>query len=234
MNHPEHKLQIEVAAVLASRLDPATTWWTSVDAGWMPTAWAARIRRERGVRSGVPDVLALHEGRLIAIELKSPRGRLSDNQRAMREELLRAGARWWLCRSAQAVLEALRRERVPVEHHKDNLPWKFRDANGVPQPADLYAFNPEEPDHLPQSDPSVRRHRRPVPKNGLLYWQRQLGGGAGCGGHHKAAERPTTAVCCACGDAFSPPRLGIIPKYCGTRCRQAAFRQRKRKRLRAA
>ena len=62
------------------------------------------MRKKRGVKPGVPDILILYRGKLIAIELKSRRGQCSWSQRAVRERLLRAGARWWVCRSANAAM----------------------------------------------------------------------------------------------------------------------------------
>jgi hypothetical protein len=54
------------------------------------------MRKKRGVKPGVPDVLVWYRGRSIAIELKSRRGQCSRPQRLVRERLLRAGAQWWV------------------------------------------------------------------------------------------------------------------------------------------
>ena len=52
-------------------------------------------------------------GKLIAIELKSRSGKCSPPQCAVREDLLRAGARgWWVCRTARAAMWALRKSGV--------------------------------------------------------------------------------------------------------------------------
>jgi hypothetical protein len=49
----------------------------------------------------------------ITIELKSRRGQCSPSQRAAREGLLRAGAQWWMARSARAAMCALYESGVP-------------------------------------------------------------------------------------------------------------------------
>jgi hypothetical protein len=70
------------------------------------------MRKKRGVKPGVPDVLVWYRGKSIMIELKSRRGQCSPSQRLVRERLLRAGAQWWVCRSAHAAMWALARSGV--------------------------------------------------------------------------------------------------------------------------
>jgi hypothetical protein len=70
-----------------------------------------------GCRSGVPDVLVLlrhaNGTRVIFIELKSVRGRMSPAQKQLRDDVLPTGARYYMARTAAAALAALKRERVP-------------------------------------------------------------------------------------------------------------------------
>jgi hypothetical protein len=70
------------------------------------------MRKKRSVKPGVPDVLVWYRGKSIMIELKSRRGQCSPSQRLVRERLLRAGAQWWVCRSAHAAMWALARSGV--------------------------------------------------------------------------------------------------------------------------
>ena len=51
----------------------------------------AAILKGLGVVAGVPDVIAIKDGRTFALELKTPGGRLSDNQRATHRAMLEAG-----------------------------------------------------------------------------------------------------------------------------------------------
>jgi hypothetical protein len=69
----------------------------------------------------VPDVLVWYRGKSIAIELKSPRGQCIRSQRLVREGLLRAGAHWWVCRSAD--VGAVRVGRALPHIH----PWARHD-----------------------------------------------------------------------------------------------------------
>ena len=102
----EWREQVKLARLLDKWLDPTCSFWTATD----PVAasvTSGAMRKKRGVKPGVPDCLVLYRGKLIAIELKSRRGQCSPSQRATREALLRAGAQWWVCRSADAAMSAL-------------------------------------------------------------------------------------------------------------------------------
>jgi hypothetical protein len=99
-------MQVEVARLLGTWL-PADCFWSAIDATTTsPTA--GLMRRLRGCRAGLPDIFVLYCGTLIAIEMKSPRRQCTRSQRAVRESLLRAGALWWECRSANSAMWALR------------------------------------------------------------------------------------------------------------------------------
>src|SRR6516165_7244352 len=94
----EWQEQKRLARLLDTWLPDCATW-TATD----PTAASAlsgAIRKQRGVKPGVPDVLVWYCGKSITIELKSRQGKCSPSQRLAREALLRAGAQWFLCRSA--------------------------------------------------------------------------------------------------------------------------------------
>jgi hypothetical protein len=51
----------------------------------------AAILKGLGVVAGVPDVIAVRDGRIYALELKAPNGRLSESQRATHSVMLKAG-----------------------------------------------------------------------------------------------------------------------------------------------
>jgi hypothetical protein len=106
------------------------------------------------VKPGVPDVLVWYPGGSITIELKSRRGQCSRSQRAVREALLRAGAQWWVCRSANAAMYALYDAGVPFRTiiHEDGKIERWQ------QPK-LPAWE------VPKCDPHERRPRAPD------YWE---------------------------------------------------------------
>jgi hypothetical protein len=104
--------QAKLSHLLDTWLDPARTFWTATDPV-AASATSGAMRKKRGVKPGVPDVLVWYPGGSITIELKSRRGQCSPSQRAVREALLRAGAQWWVCRSADAAMWALYESGVP-------------------------------------------------------------------------------------------------------------------------
>jgi hypothetical protein len=112
------------------------------------------MRKKRGVKPGLPDILVLNSGGLITIELKSRRGQCSPSQRAVREALLRAGAQWWVCRSASAAMWALRESGVLFRTivHDDGTTECW-------QQPELPAWE------LPKRNPHERRPRAPD------YWE---------------------------------------------------------------
>jgi hypothetical protein len=92
--------------MLDEHLDPADTFWTSLEN--KPLSRLSGIfQKQRGVRSGLPDVLVIYRGKPIFVELKSRAGVASKAQKQIRAEMLSAGADWWLARSARAALMAL-------------------------------------------------------------------------------------------------------------------------------
>jgi hypothetical protein len=104
--------QIKLAALLDTWLDPACTFWTATDPV-APSVASGFLRKRRGLKPGVPDCLVWYRGKSITIELKSRRGTCSRSQRLVREALLRAGAQWWVCRTARAAMWALYKSGVP-------------------------------------------------------------------------------------------------------------------------
>ena len=76
-------------------------------------AWVARLRGTWGQRKGLPDILACWQGRLIAIEVKTGRGRLTPEQRREHEALRAAGAVVIVGDAVQVVQELERLTQEP-------------------------------------------------------------------------------------------------------------------------
>ncbi len=102
----EWREQMKLSVMLDKYLDPACTFWTSLEN--KPISRISGIfQKKRGVKSGIPDVFVLYLGRPIFVELKSRAGVATKVQKQVRVELLPAGATWWMARSARAALMAL-------------------------------------------------------------------------------------------------------------------------------
>jgi hypothetical protein len=141
--------QLKLKIWLDKWLDPACTFWTATD----PVAasvTSGAMRKKRGVKPGVPDVLVWYPGGSITIELKSRRGQCSPSQRAVREALLRAGAQWWVCRSANAAMWALAQSGVQFR----TIVYEDGAIECWQQP-ELQAWE------VPKRDPHERRPRAP-------------------------------------------------------------------------
>lgn len=121
----EHQLQVAVARYLDVALR-APTWWTSIDhgAGKMARA-SAGLRKARGVKAGVPDILVFHPTghhasgvmritRVIGIELKAERGELSKAQWGVRDALEETGVSYYIARSVDDVEAILRPLGIPL------------------------------------------------------------------------------------------------------------------------
>ena len=95
-----------------------------------------------------------YPGGSITIELKSRRGQCSPSQRAVREALLRAGAQWWVCRSADEAMWALYKSGVPFRTivHEDGTIERWQQPELAPW-------------EVPKRDPRERRPRAPD------YWE---------------------------------------------------------------
>lgn len=93
-----------VEVLKALRAHPAVAWVERMNTG------AARLGR-RFVRfgfPGCPDVLGqLHDGRLLAVEVKGPRGRLRPEQKVVLTRVADAGGVAFVARSLRDVVAAL-------------------------------------------------------------------------------------------------------------------------------
>lgn len=116
---PEDQLQAEVATYLTSVM-PRASWWTATANG----AWfggdktrraiqAARMKRT-GVKSGTPDIIICHDGRFLSIELKAGKGKQSEAQQAVEDDIAVAGGGYAVCRSLVDVQSTLTAWQVPI------------------------------------------------------------------------------------------------------------------------
>lgn len=71
-------------------------------------------RKARGCLPGWPDLGIIHRGVTYYVEIKTPTGRLTKEQRERHASLRAAGAIVSVCRTLDEVLEFLRANGVPV------------------------------------------------------------------------------------------------------------------------
>ena len=144
----------EQQVLLASLLDrwlPADAFWTATDPV-APSAMSGLMRRRRGVKRGTPDCLVwCRRTRPIGIEMKSPGGRCSPAQKAVRLEMIAAGCVWWESRSANGAMVALAESGVKFRKivHADGTVERWK----KPRLADW---------EKPRRDPAEPRPLHPV------------------------------------------------------------------------
>ena len=146
--------QIKLAEMLDEYLDPADTFWTSLEN--KPLSRLSGIfQKKRGVRSGLPDVQVIWRGKPIFIELKSRAGVASKVQKQIRAKLKPAGADWWLARSARAALMAMHLSGVVFQRR-----WKPPQLKPWEGPfADPHQRLPQAPDVAVRRRAARRRWR---------------------------------------------------------------------------
>jgi hypothetical protein len=107
-NHPEDTIQRAVFEHLAVRGASDVFAFHPANGGWRSRIEAA-ILKGLGVRSGVPDVIAIKAGRTYALELKAPGGQITATQRAAHAALRAAGAAVAVADGLDAAIEQLER-----------------------------------------------------------------------------------------------------------------------------
>ncbi len=118
MRRPEQTLHVAVARYLTVALRPPV-WWSSIEHASKLGKVAAGMRRARGVKPGIPDVVILWpesgRTRMLGIELKSPTGSQSPVQKDVETAWAACHVPVVVCRSLQEVETALTIWRVPCQ-----------------------------------------------------------------------------------------------------------------------
>jgi hypothetical protein len=112
----EYIEQSRLAELLTEYIDPSCAWFTGLE-NKPHSRISGMLQRLRGCRSGISDmlVLASRQGggtRVIFIEMKSIRGRISPAQKQMRADVVLTGAVWLMARTARAAMTGLFLEGV--------------------------------------------------------------------------------------------------------------------------
>ncbi len=111
----EQSLQRTVAEYLAWCVPapPSGPWWTAVNPIPAKSRAVAGISKAMGLRAGTPDIVMCWKGRLVGIELKAGRGRLSPAQLEAHDAITLAGGAVTMCRTLDEVVAFLATLGVP-------------------------------------------------------------------------------------------------------------------------
>jgi hypothetical protein len=108
----EWQMQERLARLLNHYLDPRISFHVSLENKPL-SLLSGLFGKRRNILPGMPDVMVLQARRggltrIVFVELKSRRGIASPAQRTTRDQMVPANARWWLARSPEAALAALK------------------------------------------------------------------------------------------------------------------------------
>ncbi len=92
---------------------PSGPWWTAVNPIPAKSRAAAGISKAMGLRAGTPDFVLCWRGRLVGIELKAGRGRMSPAQLEAHDAIALAGGAVTTCRTLDEVAAFLATLGVP-------------------------------------------------------------------------------------------------------------------------
>ncbi len=111
----EQSLQRTVAEYLTWCVPapPSGPWWTAVNPIPAKSRAAAGLSKAMGLRAGTPDIVMCWKGRLVGIELKAGRGRVSPAQLEAHDAITLAGVVVTTCRTLDEVAAFLTTLGVP-------------------------------------------------------------------------------------------------------------------------
>ncbi len=102
----EADLHAAIVAALTHEVKPGVIMFHPANGGRRSKAEAGRLKG-MGVLPGVPDLIAIVDGRAFGLEVKTETGRLSVAQKAMAERFRRAGCEYEVARSIAAARQLL-------------------------------------------------------------------------------------------------------------------------------
>lgn len=114
MKRPEQELQKATATLLDTVLPGDAVWFHSPNGGRRSKAEAG-IFKAMGVKAGVPDIVIVWNRQVYMIELKGPKGSLSDAQKALHPRLRDAGAFVQVAASLDEVQGYLDAWQIPTK-----------------------------------------------------------------------------------------------------------------------
>src|SRR5262245_60931272 len=103
---PEDEIQRAVFQHIAARGAPNLFAFHPANGGKRKPVEAA-ILKGLGVKAGVPDIMAVHDGRCYALELKADGGRATSNQIETIAALKRAGAFTYIAEGLDRAIDVL-------------------------------------------------------------------------------------------------------------------------------
>lgn len=110
--HPEDTIQRNVCDHLRGRASPGVVWWHTPNGAQLAgdkVERAKTIARLKTLcfRNGVADLVLFHKGKLYCLELKAPRGNVTEDQLKFLSDADKAGAFTCLAHGERAAIQCL-------------------------------------------------------------------------------------------------------------------------------
>jgi hypothetical protein len=144
---PEDSLQCAVAKFLNHALPP-DAYYSGVEHAQRLTVIAGSIRKAKGIKPGLSDIMVWWSGRFVAIELKTHTGTMSDRQREFAHAVSTAGFRYALCRSLDDVEATLLAEGMPLRASASGIDARRAASAAAPKPKRRSCFSGPTPRHM--------------------------------------------------------------------------------------
>ncbi len=114
MRRPEEAAHRAIASALAVSLPKPWMYWHTPNGGGRSKAEGG-ILKALGTRAGIPDLFVAGPGKVIALEVKAEKGKLSPVQKSTIGALAEAGIPTIVVRSIEEAEEALKALGVPLK-----------------------------------------------------------------------------------------------------------------------
>ena len=117
-SYPEQALQIACVEVLVRHvpgIEQGGPFWSALNPIPAKSKAAAGLSKAMGMRAGVPDIVLVHGGKALFVELKRPdgKGRVDPKQREAMAAIEANGGAVEVCRSVPDFIAILRRWDIP-------------------------------------------------------------------------------------------------------------------------
>lgn len=131
--NPEHSFQAHTLKPFLDLALPRDAFWTAIDHSGGGQLLGA-LRKAKGAKDGLPDVLIFWSHRGYGMELKAGNGRVQDNQIECSRRLSLAGIPVWTVRTLRDAQDALHSWGIPLRAHLDHSQPPPRPLQRTPEP----------------------------------------------------------------------------------------------------
>lgn len=119
-------------AVFLSKALPPDAYWTAIDIGTAGSVRGGQLRKSRGQKAGIPDMLIVWHGVTLWMEFKAGSS-LSGPQERTRDALRANGHLWELARSLEDVEAACRAAGIPLKATLGEIRTRIAEQDVVPK-----------------------------------------------------------------------------------------------------